>query len=217
MMRARDLLRCRVICAGEAFGRVEGFLFDDARWAVRYLRVVPDEGEADRQALIAPMAIRGCDVEARELHTDLSARQIADSPAMRASGELARDEEMALITHFGWPTYWADSPQLKGAAAEQRSEAAAATMAASAVAQLRSLDALCRCEALASDGEVVGSVADVFLDVTDWAVRYLAIAVEDRDEAMLAPPEWVRSADWDEDELHFGVSGESLLTGPAHT
>lgn len=206
MMRARDLLRCRVICAGEAFGRVEGFFFDDAQWAVRYLRVVPADGEEGRYALVAPAAIGACDAEARELHTDLSARQIADSPAMRDRGDLPRHEEMALVTHFGWPTYWADSPELKGAPATT-----------AGVSQLRSLGGLCRCEAVAADGRVAGSVADVFLDTIDWAVRYLAIAVEDRDEAMLAPPDWVRSADWDAGELHFGVSGESLLTGPAHT
>ncbi|MFW6154240.1 MAG: hypothetical protein ACOC95_03390 [Planctomycetota bacterium] len=217
MMRARDLLRCRVICAGEGFGHVEGFLFDDAQWIVRYLRVVPEAGQEGRHALVAPAAISTCDREARELHTDLSVLQFADSPAMRLPGELPRDEEMALVTHFGWPAYWADSPQLKGAAAEQRSEAAAATVTPPGVAQLRSLGTLCRCEALACDGRVAGAVADVFLDMTDWAVRYLAIAVEDRDEAMLAPPDWIRSADWDAGELHFGVSSESLLTGPART
>ncbi|NLF29554.1 MAG: hypothetical protein GX591_01560 [Planctomycetes bacterium] len=208
MMRARDLLRCSVICDGEAFGRVEGFLFDDAQWAVRYLRVVPEDGREGGCALIAPAAIGECDAEARELYADLSARQIADSPAMRERSDLPRDEEMALITHFGWPAYWADSPQLKGAASEAGT---------GGVAQLRSLDALCRCEALAADGQVAGAVADVFLDTTDWAVRYLAIAVEDRDEAMLAPPDWVRSADWNAGELRFGVSSESLLTGPART
>ena len=206
MIRARDLLRCRLIGDGEDFGRVDGFLFDDARWAVRYLRVAPDAGQDGRRALIAPAAIGACDPQARELHADLSARQIADSPAMREADALPRDEEMAMIAQFGWPAYWADSPELKGAAAEG---------ATAGAAQLRSLDLLCRCAALAADGQVAGAVADAFIDTTDWAIRYLAIAVEDRDEAMLAPPDWVRSADWDAGELHFGVSRESLLTGPA--
>src|SRR5690606_18732998 len=65
-------------------GKVVDFLFDDERWAIRYL--VADTGGwlSGRRVLLSPMSLAGADWSTRCLRVMLSRERIQNSPSIDA-------------------------------------------------------------------------------------------------------------------------------------
>src|SRR5450755_471564 len=87
-------------------GHVKDFYFSDQSWVVRY--VVADTGNwlPGRLVLLSPHAIGSLHQDGKVLHTNLTRKQIEDSPAIEAHKPVSRQYEEDYYRYYGWPFYW---------------------------------------------------------------------------------------------------------------
>jgi hypothetical protein len=213
MKAAAEILRCRVTCPDGPLGAAHGLLFDDRDWIVRYLTVAAEGDAGGKYVFVSPVAIARYDPAAHELRLRLAREELSGAPAMQAEDRLPRDDEMALTARFGWPSYWADTAELKGAE-PQGPAAPAASSGGAGAARLRSLSALRGCEVLDNGQAAVGAVSDAIVETTDWSVRFLAVRIEGHPPPALAAPDWIAQADWEAGTLLFDLPQEAFRTGP---
>jgi hypothetical protein len=98
-IRARD---------GEV-GHVDGFLFDDVDWAIRYLVVDTRDVLPGRQVIISPTWVERVSWNERDVVVDLSVESIERSPEYDSEPTVEREYEIALYEHYQRPDYWSGS------------------------------------------------------------------------------------------------------------
>jgi sporulation protein YlmC with PRC-barrel domain len=87
-------------------GLVHGMLIDTETWRIRYIVVDAGEWLENRFILLSPRVIRSLDHNDRVLLTNVTKRQVQDSPPYDADVELSRDWEAFLYDYYGWPRDW---------------------------------------------------------------------------------------------------------------
>src|SRR5579875_1517011 len=87
-------------------GHVDDLLFDEARWAVRWLVVDTGSWLAGRRVLLPPSALGRPDPIARRFPVTLTRQQVEDSPPLATDLPVSRQVEAALYQHYGWSPYW---------------------------------------------------------------------------------------------------------------
>jgi hypothetical protein len=87
-------------------GHVEGFLIDEATWAIRYLVVNTSNWWLGHKVLIAPLWISGVHWSDRTVTVDLSRVSVQAAPPYDPSAALDRQLEARLYTHHDRPPYW---------------------------------------------------------------------------------------------------------------
>ena len=107
MLRSlKELERYKVSASDGDIGSVENFLFDDERWAVRYL-VVDSGGFFDRASvLISPISFGHVDWSARSFHVALTMDKVRNSPTIDADRPVSRQHERDYYGYYGYPYYW---------------------------------------------------------------------------------------------------------------
>lgn len=95
----------RLHAADGPIGRVEDYIVDDGRWAIRYL--VADTGSwlSNRKVLISPHWIEGVDWETSEVFVDLTREAIKESPGFDPAQPVSEDYESDLYDHYGRPRF----------------------------------------------------------------------------------------------------------------
>src|SRR5687767_10894575 len=93
-MRARD---------GE-IGTLDDFLFEQSRWAIRYLVVDTGSWLGSRKVLLSPMTVEG-HWDRSGITLGVTRAQVWDSPDLTPAA-LARPSESALLQYYGQPLYW---------------------------------------------------------------------------------------------------------------
>src|SRR5664280_3302547 len=89
----------------ETIGKIKEFYFDDRHWTVRYL--VADTGNwlTGRQVLISPYALVAVNHDHQNIVTDLTKKQIEDSPSLDSDKPVSCQFEQAFYGHYGYPIY----------------------------------------------------------------------------------------------------------------
>lgn len=90
-----------------AIGHVEGFLVDDAVWAIRYIEVATRNWLPGKKVLVAPAWIERISWGASEVIVALTKEAIRTAPEYHESSPVSRDYEDLLYRHYGRPAYWA--------------------------------------------------------------------------------------------------------------
>jgi hypothetical protein len=199
-------------------GKTKEFYFDDRFWTIRYL--VADSGNwlPGRQVLISPYALGAVNSEAKDIGVDLTKKQIEDSPSLDSDKPVSRQFEQAYYGHYGYPIYWAGLCAwgyypYPGPAPEQWREPSKEMKAWDP--DLRSTNDVSGHHIQGIDGEI-GHVADFFIDVQTWAIRYLIVDTHNwwPGKKVLVSPQWIDRISWGERKVFVNLLRETIKQSP---
>lgn len=97
------LLGSPVVTADGEKRPIQGFLFDDRSWLIRYLVVEAGSWLAPQSIVLSTTAVDVPDWEAKEVRTQLTLQQVLNSPPAETVRPVSRQQEIAWSRHFGWP------------------------------------------------------------------------------------------------------------------
>ncbi|MGD0883540.1 MAG: PRC-barrel domain-containing protein [Thermodesulfovibrionales bacterium] len=206
---------------GETMGKVKEFYFDDHHWTIRYL--VADTGNwlTGRQVLISPYALVAVNSDTHDIVTDLTKKQIEDSPSLNSDKPVSRQFEETYYGYYGWPPYWG-GPYMWGyypyivRDREKWREAHQGEKAWDP--HLRSTHDVSGHHIQASDG-VIGHIEDFIIDDETWAIRYLIIDTRNwwPGKKVLVSPQWIERVSWQESKVFVNLSRETIKHSPEYT
>ncbi|OGR79696.1 MAG: hypothetical protein A2X32_13530 [Elusimicrobia bacterium GWC2_64_44] len=103
LQSTRAVTGYRLHAADGQIGRVEDYIVDDRKWAIRYL--VADTGAwlPGRKVLVSPHWIERVDWQTAEVFLDLTRLAIEGSPQFDPSVPVSEDYESELYDHYGRP------------------------------------------------------------------------------------------------------------------
>lgn len=87
-------------------GHVQGFLIDDASWAIRYLSVDTSNWWLGHRILLAPQWIQAVNWEDRLVEVNMARQAIQQAPAWDSSRPPDRAQEIDIYTHYDRTGYW---------------------------------------------------------------------------------------------------------------
>jgi len=212
-VRARD---------GEV-GTLEDFIFEQSRWAVRYLVVDTGSWLGGRKVLLSPMAVQGR-WDRSGIALSVHRARVERSPDLKLAG-LERPGETALLEYYGQPVYWEganiwgmfDTPSaLLSAREEPMLRRGNAT--GNAIAEpLRSTEEIKGYHIQASDGEI-GHVDDFLIGEDSWRIRYLLVDTSNwiGGKSVLVGTDIVETVDRERGVLRVSDSREDIRLSPAY-
>jgi hypothetical protein len=219
--KAKTLTSYKLDCVDGEIGKVKDFYFDDQHWAIRYL--VADTGDwlTGRLVLISPYALVTVLREERDIVTDLTKKQIENSPPADTHQPVSRQFEADYYQYYGWPAYW-DGPFMWGpypypmrdllepeTHVEDRK---------TGDLHLRSTHDIGGYHIQAADGEI-GHVDDFVIDDETWAIRYLIVGTRNwlPGKKVLVSPQWIERVSWSESKVFVKLSREAVKQAPEYT
>jgi hypothetical protein len=199
-------------------GTIDGFYFDDSQWAVRYFVVTTGFRSASKKkVLVAPDAFKDLERSQGSIATNLSIRQIKDSPDVDLNNYISIDHEEAMANYYHWPAYWDSIAVEKGYVTDTGGDSRNIVIERRAIFHnLRSMADIGTFVIDAIDG-VIGKVMDAIVDETDWQVQYLIVEAEgERSKKVLISPDWLESIDWDNHRMRAAMSRDTVLNSPEY-
>lgn len=224
-----DLKRFDLVATDGSVGSIDDFLFDDARWAIRYVVVDTGKWLPGRRVLISPIAIASTEWGEQRMRLSLTRADVASSPDVDTHQPISRQYEIDYFNHYGYPYYWS-AGALWGATAhpmvptpEQLAAQRAATRhaqqraAEKGDAHLRSATEVTGYRIRATDGEL-GHVDDLLFDDLSWAVRYLVVDTSNWwfGKHVLVAPSWIDTIEWADRSVSVDLTRQSLKEAPAY-
>jgi len=82
---------------------IQGFLFDDRSWLIRYLVIEGGNWLAPRPLVVSTSAVEVPDRTKKCAQTQLTLQQVLSSPPAETVRPVSRQQEQAWSRHFGWP------------------------------------------------------------------------------------------------------------------
>jgi uncharacterized protein YrrD len=212
-VRARD---------GE-IGTLDDFLFEQSRWAVRYLVVTTGSWLEGRQVLISPMAVEG-PWDRSGISLGLEKSQVEGSPNLTAAA-LGRDTESTLLQHYGQPFYWEganiwgmfDTPNALLGSRRDVVVNGGTSSAPAALERLRSTEEIKGFHIQAADGDM-GHVDDLFIGEDSWRIRYLLVDTSNwiGGRSVLVSTDVVETIDREAGKLRVSDSREDIRNSPTY-
>jgi hypothetical protein len=207
-------------------GRYYDFLFDDARWTVRYM--VADTGRwlPGRKILVSPPLLEQPDWDRRRFPVRLSRQQIEEGPSLDTDAPVSRRYERAYHDFFATPYYWmgnglwgnfpypqavmppAPEPQPRLAEEAPPAERPDGT-------HLRSVREVTGYEVM-PEGSHAGKVSDFIVDDTSWALHFVVVdrSILPFSKKVLIATPWIEDVSWVDQEIHVDVSEEQIAGAP---
>ena len=221
LSKAKTLQSYKLDSLEGEIGTVKEFYFDDQHWTIRYL--VADTGNwlSSRQVLISPYALVLVLKEKQHITTNLTKKQIEDSPSLNSDMPVSRQFEEAYCGHYGWPTYW-DGPFVWGTTPKLERDCGkwirAIQSAKAWDPHLRSTHDVTGHHIEAADGGM-GHVEDFVIDDETWAIRYLIIDTQNwwPGKKVLISPRWIERVSWSESKVFVNLSRETIKQSPEYT
>jgi hypothetical protein len=223
------LKRFEVAATDGRIGSIDDVLFDDERWAVRYVVVDTGTWLPGRRVLISPISITHTAWDEQRLLLSISREQVRDSPPIDTHKPVSRREELQYLAYYGYPHYWGqlgmwgayarpmvpppeDMAQYRRLVEEERKRAAA-----KGDTHLRSTGEVTGYVFRAIDGDL-GHVDDLLIDDQSWAVRYLVLDTSNWwfGRHVLVAPSWISAIDWAERTVQVSVSRQTLKSAPPY-
>jgi hypothetical protein len=87
-------------------GHLDGLVFDDESWAVRYIEVATRNWWPGKNVLVAPAWIERVSWTDSKVYVELSRETIKNGPEYIESVPITREYENRLYSHYGQPPYW---------------------------------------------------------------------------------------------------------------
>ncbi len=225
---ALEIRGYRIRATDGEIGKAHDLYFDDSQWRVRYLVVDTGTWLPGRRVLVSPVSLGQPDWSNHVIPVALNREQIEKSPSVAADKPVSRQLEQELVTHFGWPMYWAPppSPTNPGAAGTppappapqiEREQAQSGGGVHGGDPHLRSLQEVTGYSILAQDGEV-GHVEDLVIDDEDWAVRYIVVDTRNwlPGRKVILAPHWFEKFDWRHSKAVVELNRQTIKESPPY-
>jgi len=220
MLRKAEAFRKYTLGAVDGeIGKVKDFYFDDQHWTVRYL--VADTGDwlEERLVLISPYALVSVDEEREIIATNLTKKQIENSPPADSDMPVSRQFEVLYHDYYQWPAYWRGShawgayPYPAPVRERIREEEQA-----SWDSHLRTIREIDGYGVGTLDGDI-GHIAEFVIDDKDWAIRYLVVDTRNwwPGKHVLISPQWIARVSWDEHKVYADLSHDTIRDAPEYT
>lgn len=103
---ANAVMRYYVQASDGDIGHVEGFLVDEASWAIRYLVVNTSNWWIGHKMLVAPQWIEAINWAECKVSVGMTRQAVNRAPPYDPATSLDRGQEEALHTHYGRSGYW---------------------------------------------------------------------------------------------------------------
>ncbi len=110
LRRAYSVIDTKIHALDGDLGHIDDFYFDDLKWIVRYIIVRTGSWFSEKHVMLSPSAIRDVIWEEPAVYVDLTQEQIKKSPDLDLEKPVTREQEMELVKHFQWPSYWSGAP-----------------------------------------------------------------------------------------------------------
>jgi uncharacterized protein YrrD len=204
-------------------GTVSDFLFDEARWTVRW--IVADTGGwlTGRKVLVSPISLGDPDWQSKVLPVRMTKAEIESAPGLGSDEPVTREYESRYFAHYGWPNYWtggeawgaAPSPVSLLSRKEKAEKLDEAPEAGPNV--LRSAQEVLGYRIQAIDAEI-GHVEDFVVDDESWTLRYMAIDTRNwlPGRKVVISPDWIESVEWTDRKVSVGLTREAVKGSPAY-
>lgn len=206
------------------FGKVDDFLFDDRKWALRYL--VADTGDwlGKRRFLLSPQLLRDPDLGKHHSGFPILATkaQIEASPPITDDAPVSLQYEQLLAEHYAYSGYWngADiwgnmAMPMPAAAAGEAVRDMQAREAEIKENHLHSARSVSGYEIAVADGKI-GQLEDFMLESRSWSIRYLVLNTGSwlRNRRVLISPEWVEHLDWRSETAELSIPRSAIEDSP---
>lgn len=106
LYRASAIRKLKLKATDGLIGNIQDLYFDDIAWTVRYFVVDMGGWLSDLQVLISPQSITGYSEGETAFTTNLTRKQVAESPRAETEMPVSRQYEEQLSSHYGWYSYW---------------------------------------------------------------------------------------------------------------
>ena len=202
-------------------GRAVDFLFDDERWAVRYLVVEPGSFLDGSQVLVSPISFREVEWSAHRFHLALTKDKVRKSPSIDVDKPVSRQHEGDFARYYGFPFYWRSSglwgtSSTPSALADDGSkEEPPAPPEEGGDVHLRSSRDV-RGYRVEGTDDAIGHVEDFIVDDETWQVRYLVVDTGNWSfgRKVLVAPDWATRISWEERMVSLDMPREAIRTSP---
>jgi hypothetical protein len=220
LRNASAVLNYVLLARDGEIGRCKDFLFDDEKWAIRYM--VADTGKwlPGRKVLISPMMLGEPDWATRRFQVDLTRHQVENSPPLEMDSPVSQ-YEILYSQYFGTASYWGGgnlwgihpSPSLLRA----QQGKLATDFEGPEENGLRSIKEVTGYHIQASDGEI-GHVEDFIVDDEVWSLRYIVVDTRNwlPGRKVLVSPQWAETIDWAQEKLGVDLSTDSIKNSPEY-
>jgi len=222
MLRSlKDLARYNVSATDGDVGNVANFLFDDERWAIRYLVVKTGSFFNERRVLISPISFREVDWSATRFHVALTMNKVKNSPSVDTDKPVSRQHERDYYGYFGYPYYWGSSGMwgmgnYPGAlVVGPWSNPSADHSEEPGDVHLRSAHEIYGYHIQGSD-ESIGHIDDFIVDDLTWAIRYLVVDTSNWwvSRKVLIAPLWATRVSWRERNVYVDMPRQAIKDSP---
>lgn len=209
-------------------GKVEGFLFDDHAWTIRYL--VADTGTwlVNNLILISPVSIGKPEWNKKILPVALTKKQVEKSPKIETDKPVSRQHEIDLAAYYSWPAYWSglmepsiDSMQPYPVFVSDNSKKAVAEMEKKEEQgdpNLRSTNEVIGYNIQAKDGDI-GHVEDFLVEDENWIIRYLVVDTHNwlpGGKKVILSPKWIKEILWPNLYVKVDLFKEQIKDSPEY-
>lgn len=222
LLSTRELVGYVLSAQDGEIGRCKDFLFDDEKWAIRYM--VADTGSwlSKQRVLVSPVAIESVDSESKRLHVRLQRRQIEEAPRLDEDAPVSRQFERQYSRYYGYEPYWR-GPNLWGMTQfpvyqdKEIVEDEKELNEPHGDPHLRSVDEVIGYHIQAKDGEF-GHVEDIILDPECWRVQYLIIDTRNwfPSPKVIVPPDWIDAVEWSDSTVKMPLTKEQVKSAPEY-
>lgn len=211
-------------------GVVSDFLFEDARWIIRWLVVDTGNWLSCRKILLPPSALGQPDPALRHFPVKLTMQQVKDSPDIDTDRPVSRQMETDLCGYYGWGSYWSgDCIPTVGAivapfvaplallGSTPRDATMVDTEPKEGSTHLRSTSAVTGYRIHATDGEI-GHVEGFLVEDADWSICYAVVGTRNwwRGKTVLISPRSVREIAWAEQSMILDVDRQQVGNSPTY-
>jgi len=235
MLRSvKDLEGYAIYATDGDVGFAKDFHFDDEAWVIRYLVVETSDWMASRRVLISAAALgRPNDVE-QEIPVAITRQQVENSPDLDTQGPLTRQQEMFLLTHYGYLPYWQDTslhgddthpevampefsstPSVIAPRLDEPPSLEELLPRANEGPHVRAFNDVIGTHVETGDGGI-GTLRGLLVDESTWAVRYLVVDGGDGrpDRDVVIAPQWIDRAEWPDRLVASGLTRDAVRAAP---
>jgi len=210
---------------GGHLGRVHDAYFDDRRWSIRHLVVETGHWPGHHRVLVSPWSVRGLDPGHHVLRTDLTRRELTESPDADSDKPVSRQHAVDLARYYGFygfPYHWlGTAPASEQWMAAGGGEVAVVTLAPrlqkAGDRHLQSARAVLGYYVHAHEDDV-GHVSDFLFGDAAWAIRHVVLVVRRglSRRRVLVPVGFVSRVDWDAGAVSVALPGPVVRNAPAY-
>jgi hypothetical protein len=228
MLRSLDELLGYTLAAEDGeIGQCKDFLFDDQKWAIRYMVADTATWLPGRHVLISPTSLGEPNWSGKLFPVKLTKEKVKNSPPLETDMPVSREYEKRLFKFYGHPYYWighnvwgysAYPASLYGMAREEEKDVKEEQVEEEQPNHLRSAKEVKGYYIHATDDRI-GHVEDFIVEDKTWIIRYIVVDTRNwlpGGKKVLVSSDWVTEIRWEEKGLAVDLSRDTIKNSPEY-